>query len=91
MGFIIAFAICAYFGVIAFFVHLYAENRIPGRLAFGTIFVLIALGLGALIQQMINESERGPCLAYETHTHFNAATKTMMPMRVCVERGEWVK
>lgn len=30
-----------------------------------------------------------PCVAYESRLTYNAATKTMMPMRVCVERGEW--
>ncbi|QZP24185.1 hypothetical protein [Pseudomonas mosselii] len=36
------------------------------------------------------ESDKGPCLHYETQMHWNAATKTMMPARVCVDRGEWV-
>lgn len=32
-----------------------------------------------------------PCVAYESRMTYNAATKTMVPMRVCVERGEWEK
>ena len=33
---------------------------------------------------------KGPCVQYETQMHFNPATKTMMPAKVCVNRGEWV-
>lgn len=33
----------------------------------------------------------GPCVQYETQMHYNAATKTMMPARVCVLRGEWIE
>jgi hypothetical protein len=34
--------------------------------------------------------QENPCVTYESRLTYNAATKTMMPMRVCVERGEWV-
>lgn len=37
------------------------------------------------------ENEKGPCHQYETQMMYNAATKTMMPSRVCVLRGEWVE
>ena len=30
-----------------------------------------------------------PCVAYESRFIYNVATKTMMPMRVCVARGQW--
>ena len=40
---------------------------------------------------VIKENERGPCVQYETQMHYNAATKTTMPARVCVLRGEWVE
>jgi len=35
------------------------------------------------------EESKGPCVKYETKMYYNAATKTMMPAKVCVERGEW--
>jgi len=35
--------------------------------------------------------EKGPCAQYETQLYYNAATKTMMPAKVCVLRGEWVE
>ena len=48
--------------------------------------VLLALALNAMAEY---EREH-PCVEYESRLTYNAATKTMMPMRVCVERGEWV-
>ena len=59
---------------------------------------LMAWALGAVAVLMLAwginvgiEHERdNPCVAYESRLTYNAATKTMMPMRVCVERGEWV-
>ena len=45
----------------------------------------------ALFYGISKENSKGPCVQYETQMHFNAATKTMMPARVCVLRGEWVE
>lgn len=44
-----------------------------------------------LCYAVIESNNKGPCVKYETQMHYNAATKTMMPARVCVERGEWVE
>jgi hypothetical protein len=52
----------------------------------GVAVVMLALALNAAAK---HEREH-PCVAYESRLTYNAATKTMMPMRVCVERGEWV-
>ena len=38
----------------------------------------------------VEYEKKFPCVAYEETLHYNAATKTMMPMRMCVQRGEWV-
>ncbi len=40
---------------------------------------------------VIDSNNKGPCVKYETQMHYNAAVKTMMPVRVCVQRGEWVE
>lgn len=44
-----------------------------------------------LCYAVIESGNKGPCVKYETQMHCNAATKTMMPARVCVLRGEWVE
>ena len=50
------------------------------------LFMVIA----PMVFLISKEQEKGPCVAYETQLHYNAATKTMMPAKVCVNRGEWV-
>ena len=50
----------------------------------------VAVVMLALVINGLAEYEREhPCVAYESRLTYNAATKTMMPMRVCVERGKW--
>jgi hypothetical protein len=51
----------------------------------GVAVVMLALVINGLVEY---EREH-PCVLYESRLTYNAATKTMMPMRVCVERGEW--
>jgi hypothetical protein len=51
---------------------------------------IVFLGFAWLVQTMVDGSASGPCLNWETQMHYNAATKTMMPARVCTSRGEWV-
>ena len=51
--------------------------------------VTTGLGIGFIMQTAIEERRQGPCVLYEKRMHFNPATKTMTPMRVCLERGEW--
>lgn len=46
--------------------------------------------LAWVINLSIQYEREHPCVEYESRLTYNAATKTMMPMRVCVERGEWV-
>jgi hypothetical protein len=50
----------------------------------------VAVWMSAWVINAMLEHERdNPCVAYESRLTYNSATKTMMPMRVCVERGEW--
>jgi len=53
-----------------------------------TVGCLVSLAW-VLAELMEYESEH-PCAQYETRMQYNAALKTMAPMRVCVLRGEWV-
>ena len=54
------------------------------------VFAWIVVWMSAWVINAMLEYERdNPCVLYESRLTLNAATKTMMPMRVCVERGEW--
>lgn len=53
----------------------------------GLLIIMIAL----IIKGLSEDGAEGPCVEYKTQYSYNAATKTNMPYRVCVERGEWVK
>ena len=53
--------------------------------AVGVLMLAWVLSLAA------EQGDRNPCVEYESRMTYNAATKTMMPLRVCIERGEWVK
>ena len=57
-------------------------------------WVLGAVGvlmLAWVLSFAVDREARNPCVEYESRMTYNAATKTMMPMRVCIERGEWVE
>ena len=57
----------------------------------GAVSVVILIGiLASVMYASAQEESQGPCVKYETQWSYNAATKTNMPYRVCVERGEWV-
>lgn len=42
-----------------------------------------------LLYAGMEESKKGPCIEWQTQMMYNAATKTMMPAKFCVQRGEW--
>jgi hypothetical protein len=89
MGFIVAAIIVAWFaGVMATFIMALERNPWVWGLACAA---LIIAGLGAFFEVTQDANQKGPCVQYETQMHYNAATKTMMPARVCVLRGEWVE
>ena len=55
--------------------------------AVGVCFIVLIL-IGLVINSAANSEAKGPCHKYETQLMYNAGTKTMMPSRVCVLRGE---
>lgn len=52
--------------------------------------VMSVLTVAIVIAVASEEEKQGPCVRYETQWSYNAGTKTNMPYRVCVERGEWI-
>lgn len=61
--------------------------------AMAAMFVLVSVFFALVAKDIkekgIKEDDR-PCVRYETSMQFNAATKTMMPVRYCAQYGEWV-
>lgn len=87
-GFVIAaFAVAA--AVILVWLALKAVDGSAAACAGLVVFAVFVLGV--IINAAIKASEKGPCHQYETRLMYNAATKTMMPYRVCVSRGEWIE
>jgi hypothetical protein len=91
MGFVIAAVVVGYVAVLFGWFSFAASRNFGFAPAFAPAAVWLMLGLGLVIQAGINEDRKGPCLQHETTMQFNAATKTMMPARHCVLRGEWVE
>lgn len=68
-----------------------SERAVEGnRNATVALCFLIFLILGLAINADIKTEAEGPCHEYKIEMMYNAATKTFMPSRVCVLRGEWV-
>lgn len=55
-------------------------------IAAGFIFLIVA----GVVYVTDNEPER-PCVQYEKRMIYNVVLKMPTPVRVCVERGEWVE
>lgn len=88
MGFAIAALIVAVVGALVWLTLKAAEGSMrAGAAAIGLVVVI----LGGMINASIKEGKKGPCHQWETRLMYNAATKTMMPSRVCTLRGEWVE
>ena len=60
------------------------------RNATAALFIFTFLILGLMINYIAKTKAKGPCHEYKTELIYNVATKTFMPSRVCVLRGEWV-
>ena len=73
-GLIIAVVLFGWFGGIIWSAFLGTERHPAWFVLTGS---LLLGGMGFLFQQ------------YETQLYYNAATKTMMPAKVCAIRGEW--
>ena len=93
MGFIFAGVLIAYVFILAAAVIAAIECEKGYTALFGWVFVFLwsVLGVGYLFQTGIERNKIGPCVAYETQMHYNTSTKTMMPAKVCVLRGEWIE
>ena len=87
MGFVTAVIIVAVFGSLIWLMWLAADGSV---LAGAAAIVLVTVVLSVVINSSIKTEAEGPCHEYKTQLLYNAATKTMMPSRVCVLRGEWV-
>ena len=62
-----------------------------GNLVYAVLFtVMLAIGLGLIDAAMVKQGAKNPCATYEVQSRYNPAIKSYAPMRVCVERGEWV-
>ena len=77
--------------VLVFLMWLIAKTMDGSIQAMVGAITLTTIILGVVLHASFKESEKGPCHKYETQMMYNAATKTVMPYRVCVLRGEWVK
>ena len=53
--------------------------------------IILIIGLGFTIGRLDERNKEYPCVEYEIRNQYNPAAKTVMPMRVCVERGEWIE
>ena len=60
------------------------------RLAAVGLCFIIFIVIGLVFNFATKSESRGPCHEYKTQMMYNAATKTMMPSRVCVLQGEWI-
>lgn len=77
--------------VLVFLTWLIAKTMEGSMQAMVGAIILFTLILGVTLNIAWKENEKGPCHQYKTQMMYNAATKTIMPSRVCVLRGEWVK
>lgn len=88
MAFVYAVVIVA---ALILFIWLLVKTMDGNVQAMVGVIILITLILGVTLNIALKENEKGPCHKYETQMMYNPSTKTMMPSRVCVLRGEWVK
>lgn len=67
----------------------FSEDGAKSTIGWVGAFILIYT-LSWVINGAIEYDKENPCAQYETRLQYNPSTKTMMNMRVCVIRGEWV-
>lgn len=86
-GFLISAIIVIVFAVLIWL----GERALDGdRVAAVGVFFIIFIIIGLVVNSVTKTEAKGPCHKYETRMIYNAATKTTMPSRVCVLRGEWI-
>jgi hypothetical protein len=83
-----AIAVVAYVGLLFYFIGNALDGGGLGYVIGAVVMTVttVAIIIGAVDQ----DEKRGPCVKYETQWSYNSATKSNMPYRVCVERGEWI-
>ena len=86
---LIGIAVTAWFFLLAFLFHWVVDDG--SFLPILLLFLWLSISTACVLWMMEDAKKRGPCLRYETGMQFNPATKTMMPYRVCAERGEWIE
>lgn len=80
--------LCGWIGLLFFFLSRALDQE--GLLYIIGAVVMTVITVAVIIGAASEEEKQGPCVKYETQLSYNAGTKTTMPYRVCVERGEWV-
>lgn len=88
LGFYIAFVIVMWIAI-SFFLFDKATNG--GWVCGVVLFVWVVIAMGFVIQSDIEQDKEHPCVEYEIRQQYNPATKTVMPVKVCALRGEWVE
>lgn len=89
IGIIVVTILLAWLGLVVWLACVAIEN---GSKFFAVLaFFSFSIPLGLLANASMENEKQNPCAQYETRMQFNPATKTMMPMRVCVLRGKWVE
>ena len=86
-GLAIVAAICFYIGVTCWCVLTWEDGLKHRFLSTLICVVMNSFLLGAIVKS----EKQNPCIQYETQMHYDATTKTTRPMKVCIERGEWVE
>ena len=87
---IVILAVIAWIATIIFAIHRFEREGFLDPLGL-VAATLVVVGLAWVIKQGNDNEARHPCVEYKYRMTYNAATKTMMPLRVCIERGEWVE
>ena len=80
---IVLFIFAAFYSVLVLLEGSYADRCVS------VIFWVVTFSF--ICYAVVESNNKGPCVKYETQMHYNSAVKTMMPARVCVQRGEWVE
>lgn len=91
IGFLVASAFVGYIAVFFVFFWYGLERNWPPVVVLVFVCGWLILGITIMINAITHENSKGPCVEHEIQMHYNAATKTIMPARVCVLRGEWVE
>lgn len=84
----ITLGIAAVIGILVVLLILAADTGNPFWLVLLILYISALIALAVIAD--IEEGKKGPCVKHETVLMYNAATKTNMPAKICVERGEWV-